>query len=347
MNTRIFFLIAALLLGHSAFAQTNNQSQALAERLERFPQADTNKDGELSLEEWNVFDTRRQAEREARQAAKPKPTHANVPYGDHERQVFDIWITPSDEATPLVIYIHGGGFRSGNKNSINGNSLKAFQDAGLSVAAIHYRLSDVGPYPIYMEDAARCLQTIRHRADEWNINPEKIACYGGSAGAGISLWLGFHDDLADPSSADPIARQSTRIVAAATSNGQSTYDLRHYRKWFNLGDFIIHEAFFPMFEIEKGSDFWSDKRILQLMKDSSSISHLTKDDVPVFMTYGRGNVPVDNDTNPGVWVHHVLLGLKLQEAMEKLGLECTVVSPEHPESRYGSMEAFLIAKLTD
>ena len=118
-------------------------------------------------------------------------------------------------------------------------------------------------------------------------------------------------------------------------------------EWFGLGDFIIHEAFFPMFKIEKGSNFWSDKRILDDMEDSSAITHLTKDDIPVYMTYERGNVPVDGKTNPGVWVHHVLLGLKLQEAMEKIGLECTVVSPEHEETKYGSMESFLISKLID
>ncbi|QXD24853.1 alpha/beta hydrolase [Opitutia bacterium ISCC 51] len=282
----------------------------------------------------------------AQQNTKPQPTHADVAYGDHERHVFDIWLTPSDKPTPLVIYIHGGGFRGGNKN-INANSLKQFQKAGLSVAAIHYRLSDTGTYPIYMEDAARCLQTIRHRANEWNIDSEKIACYGGSAGAGISLWLGFHDDLADPRSSDPISRQSTRIVAAATSNGQSTYDLRDYKAWFDLGDFKIHEAFYPMFGVEKDSDFFSDKRVHKMMADASAINHLTKDDVPVYMTYNRGNVPVNNETNPGIWVHHVLLGIKLQEAMKKLGMECTVVSPEHKETSYGSLENFLIEKLTN
>ena len=136
----------------------------------------------------------------------PVPTHADVSYGTHERNVFDIWITPSDKSTPLVIYIHGGGFRKGNKNTIAKDSLKQFQEAGLSVAAIHYRLSGTGPYPIMMKDAARCLQTIRSRAKEWNLDADKVACYGGSAGAGISLWLGFHEDLADPKSDDPIAR---------------------------------------------------------------------------------------------------------------------------------------------
>jgi acetyl esterase/lipase len=267
-----------------------------------------------------------------------------VAYGPHERNVFDIWLTPSDKPTPLVIYIHGGGFRQGNKN-INPNYLKAFQDAGLSVAAIHYRLSDAGPYPIMMEDAARCLQTIRSRAKEWNLNPDKVACYGGSAGAGISLWLGFHDDLADPKSKDPIARQSTRITAAATINGQPTYDLRTFRKWFGVPDLRNHEALYKFYDVKDESD-WDSPRVKRLMTDAAAITHLTKDDVPVYMTYNRGDVPVTKDTAEGTWVHHVQLGLHLQQAMHKLGMECVVTSPDHPETKYGSLENFLIAKLT-
>jgi len=57
---------------------------------------------------------------------KPIPTYADVAYGEHERQVFDLWITkPSnDRPTPLAIYIHGGGFRGGDKNSINAESIQ-------------------------------------------------------------------------------------------------------------------------------------------------------------------------------------------------------------------------------
>ena len=281
-------------------------------------------------------------------AEKPTPTHRDIAYGNHERQVFDLWLnnSPDNKPTPLVIYIHGGGFRGGNKSSINANSLKQFQKAGFSVAAINYRLSDAGPYPIMMQDAARCLQTIRHRAKEWDINPDKIACYGGSAGAGISLWLGFHDDLADPKSKDPIARESTRITAAATTNGQSTYDLRTFRKWFGVPDLKNHEALYKFYDIKEESD-WDSGRVKKLMKDASAITHLTKEDVPVYMTYNRGNVPVHKNTAEGIWVHHVKLGLKLQEAMAKIGLECHVSSPDHPETVYGSLESFLISKLTE
>ncbi len=341
----LFFLFLASFSFQVSYAQNQvSDEERLAASLERFPASDANKEGELTREEWRNFNNQRRAQQEPQQAKKPAPTHADVTYGPHERHVFDIWLTPSDKPTPLVIYIHGGGFRNGNKNTIAEDSLKQFQDAGLSVAAIHYRLSGTGPYPIMMEDAARCLQTIRSRADEWNLDSDKVACYGGSAGAGISLWLGFHEDLANPDSSDPIARQSTRITAVATRNGQSTYDLRTYRKWFEAPELPNGEAHFPMFGVTDSSE-WDSDHIQSLMEDASPITHLTNDDIPVYMTYTRDNVPVDKNTPAGTWVHHVLLGIKLQHAMKTLDLECRINSPDYPETRYGSFENFLIAKL--
>ncbi len=304
--------------------------------------------GLLTLARPSLFAYSGREDLRGSQDDKPAPTYANYPYGPHERQVFDIWLTASKngEPSPVVIYIHGGGFRGGDKSTIQASSIEQFVEAGLSVAAINYRLSDVGPYPIMMEDAARCLQTIRSCAGEWDLNPEQVACYGGSAGAGISLWLGFHDDLADPDSEDTVARQSTRITAAATINGQPTYDIHTFREWFGVPDLINHEALYPMYDVTADSE-WDSKRVRKLMKDASPITHLTKDDVPVYMTYRRGHVPVDKNTAQGVWVHHPELGLRLQVAMRKLGLECEVDYPGHPVARYESLEAFLISKLKD
>ncbi len=278
----------------------------------------------------------------------PKPTHANVSYGDYEKQAFDIWLVPNaTEPTPMVIFIHGGGFRSGDKSMAPPGVIDQYLKAGIAYVALNYRLSDVGPYPMMMHDAARSLQTIRHRATEWNLDPKKVACYGGSAGAGISLWLGFHEDLADPDRKDLIARQSTRITAAGTLNGQSTYDIRTFREWFGVPDLQHGPALPAFYAVESDAD-WTSERVKKLMTEASSITHLTKkDDVPVYMIYGRPNTVVTAKTGSSEWVHHVKLGLKLQEAMQQVDLECIVtgkdVKPKNDP--YGSLEAFLIAKL--
>jgi len=62
-----------------------------------------------------------------------------------------------------------------------------------------------------MHDGARAVQFLRSKAREWNLNPKAFAASGGSAGTGMSLWIGFHDDMADAASSDLVKRQSTRL----------------------------------------------------------------------------------------------------------------------------------------
>ena len=172
-------------------------------------------------------------ERQRSRPAKPAPTLSDVAYGQHERHVLDFWQATSEKPTPVFVWIHGGGFRGGNKSSIPASLLIPFLRAGVSCASIHYRLSHHAPYPAQMHDSARAIQFIRSKADAWNIDPERMAAGGGSAGSGISQWLAFHDDVADEASDDPVLRESSRIAVAgglATPVGTEMFCLGHIDK---------------------------------------------------------------------------------------------------------------------
>src|SRR5690606_33445327 len=114
----------------------------------------------------------------------------------------------------------------GDKRGVPPGLLRGCLDAGISVASINYRLSHQAPFPAPMEDGARAIQFLRSKAEELGINPDRIGASGGSAGAGISLWVGFHDDLADPDGDDPVGRQSSRLAGMAVLGAQTTYDPR-------------------------------------------------------------------------------------------------------------------------
>ena len=117
---------------------------------------------------------------------KPKaptvpPTLADVPYGKHPKQVIDFYRAESKEPTPVVLYIHGGGWRAGSKNTVG---VKTYLDAGISVVSVEYRFvqeaGDVQP-PVKapLGDAARALQFVRSKAAEWNIDKTRIGATGG------------------------------------------------------------------------------------------------------------------------------------------------------------------------
>ena len=169
----------------------------------------------------------------------PKPTQVNVPYGPHERQVLDFWKADSGKPTPLVFVIHGGGWQGGEKERVNRFvNVQELLQAGISVVAINYRFvkqaTAVGiepPVKAPLHDAARALQFVRSKAAEWKIDKGRIGAAGGSAGACSSLWLAFHDDLADPKSSDPVARESTRLMCAAVIGAQTTLDPQEMQEW--------------------------------------------------------------------------------------------------------------------
>jgi acetyl esterase/lipase len=251
---------------------------------------------------------------EPRGPAQP-PTHRDVKYGPYDRNVMDVWLAESDEPTPVLVSIHGGGFRGGNK-SVSGSLLRECLDSGISVVAITYRLSDQAIAPAQFHDSARAIQFIRHNAKQWNLDPTRIAATGGSAGAGISLWLGFHDDLADPDNEDPVLRQSTRLTCMSVNGGQTSYDPRFIRDLFPDTNTYRHSALAQLFDVEMDKlDELPDEKY-KLFEECSPITHLTKDDPPAQLIYGMGMDAAD--------IHSPRFGKALKEKMDQLGIRCEV-----------------------
>ena len=115
----------------------------------------------------------------AQSGPKLPPTAADFAYGGHERQVLDFYQAESSSPAPLALYIHGGGFMGGDKKSVNQETLKQLLNAGVSVAAINYRLAGQAPLPAAHHDAQRALQTLRSKSKEWNIDKSQVGAFGG------------------------------------------------------------------------------------------------------------------------------------------------------------------------
>ena len=238
-------------------------------------------------------------------------------YGKHKLNKFDLWLAKSDSPTPLVVYIHGGGFRGGDKSRVNQYMLERVLQPGISFASINYRLTGEVPYPAQMHDCARAIQYIRRNAKRWNIDPKRLAAYGGSAGAGISQWLAFHDDMAKPKSKDPVERESTRMSCAIPFNAQCTYDPRQIKKIVpgRAYNNVALKLLYGLPEDWNWDEDEVDEKLDALLKDASPINHLTKDDPPVFVYhFARSNKPGN--------IHHSNFGKHLKNRMDKLGIEC-------------------------
>lgn len=163
------------------------------------------------------------AQKAAPKAPKIKPDLANEHYGPHERHVLDLWKANRTNHRLWWCTSMAAAFARAAKESVSPTLLKLL-DQGISIMAINYRFSPEVTFPAHYMDSARSIQYARAHAKEWNIDPTRIGATGGSAGAGTSLWIGFHDDMADPKSEDPVLRESTRLSCMAVFGAQCTYD---------------------------------------------------------------------------------------------------------------------------
>ncbi len=276
----------------------------------------------------------------------PPPTQANVRYGEFERDVFDFWQAKSDKPTPLLFYIHGGGWMGGDKAGI---AVEPFLKEGISVVSINYRYISqaqdvVPPVKAPLHDAARALQHVRSKAAEWNIDKDRIGASGGSAGACSSLWLAFHPDMADPKSSDPIARESTRLWTAAVNGAQTTLDPKQMREWTPNSKYGGH-AFSKNGEFKTFDDFVAAReRILPWIAEYSPYALVSSDDPAVYLYFSAPPALGQDQKDP---THTSNFGVKLQEHCKANGVACDLVYPGVMDVKHKTINDYLIAKLKE
>ena len=170
---------------------------------------------------------------------------------------------------------------------------------------------------------------------------DKLYYTGGSAGACSSLWLAFHDDLADPNSSDPIARESTRLWCAAVNGAQVSLDPKELLEWIPNYTYGAHAFGLP--NIKALSD--NRDKVLKWIKEYSPIEHVSKDDPPIALFYGKQDTPPVVGTKQKDPTHSGVMGIKLEERLKAAGVECVLVHQDHTNPHYKSAADFLIEKL--
>jgi acetyl esterase/lipase len=294
------------------------------------------------------------AQAQAPRPLNPPPTHPDVAYGPHKKQVLHFWKAAGDQPTPVLFFIHGGGWQGGNRHSVQG-LLAPMLKAGISVVSVEYRFiaearadGVTPPVKAPLHDAARALQFVRSKAAEWGLDKKRIAASGGSAGACSSLWLAFRPDMADPNSADPVARESTRLLTAAVTGAQTTLDPVQMKEWTPNSRYGSHA--FGIFKQVNGRDqadfeaFLAKRdEIMPWIKEFSPYHQVSRDDPGVYLFYGSPPNLGQEERDP---THSANFGLKLKEHMATHGLECELVYPNAPDVKHRTVAEYLVARLT-
>ncbi|KAA5539859.1 alpha/beta hydrolase [Roseiconus nitratireducens] len=257
------------------------------------------------------------------------PTHADVRYGRFHRNTLDVYLPPDPSGpTPVLIYLHGGGWMMGDKGGI---APSWYLQQDIAVVSANYRFTvgspDAAPYPAPMEDAARVVQFVRSRANQWNLDAERVALSGSSAGAVMAMWVAYRDDMADPESDDPVLHQSTRVRCVLPLDAPTTLDPDWILKHVG-GPERIHIAAYPLFRIQALSELQDpEKRVL--VRQASPATYVTADDPPTYLRYHMPltPTPLPPTANPNESIHHPRFGQYLKECLDQAGVPCVFRYP--------------------
>lgn len=266
----------------------------------------------------------------------------NIPCGPHPDNVFDVFLPDADGPTPMVVYIHGGGFTGGDKsaayNGQNGPGIGLLLEAGIAFATLNYRLLDeVDDEGVAkpLGDSRRCLQFMRYHAKSLNLDKPAIAAVGGSAGAGTSLWLGSHDDMADPGSPDPVLRESSRVRAVGILETQATYDLVRWETdifasyGFTLELAVqlgLEQRLLSFYGIDSLDQIEGDPEIVAYRADVDMLALMDAGDAPVWIT--SVNVAEVPPTNTGILFHHPYHARAVMDRANEVGVDQIAYIPE-------------------
>lgn len=206
------------------------------------------------------------------------PAFRDLAYdNDHPSQCVDVYLAETEEPVPAMIYIHGGGWRAGSKSSVP-RWLKDFVTAGkLSVVAVEYRFTDVAIHPAQVNDCLRAIQFVRHNADKWNVDTDRLGVTGGSAGGHLSAYVALHDDIAEPDSKDPVRRHSSRVTCAVSFAGPTDWTLLSSIEH-------RHPAYRQLIGYEPGTP--ATELSADLVRNVSPISFASSDDPPLMQVHG-------------------------------------------------------------
>jgi acetyl esterase/lipase len=155
----------------------------------------------------------------------PKGFHAirdiaYVPHGGHS-QTLDLYIPDVlAKAQPVMVWIHGGGWFSGDKSAPPGMGLL---QRGFVVASINYRLSTEAVFPAQIFDCKAAIRFLRANAKQYGIDSARIGVWGDSAGGQLATLLGTTNGRADYEGTEGILRVSSDVQAVCDWFGPSDF----------------------------------------------------------------------------------------------------------------------------
>jgi acetyl esterase/lipase len=209
--------------------------------------------------------------------------YTEVIYKETKNQhlALDVYNSTTDKSpNPLILVIHGGYWKAGDKGSFYMQRAKEFAELGYTVASINYRLSTEHKFPANIEDLRDGILFLTEHAKEFNIDPSQIMTYGISAGGHLAAFIAL--------SANSDREYVKGLNPSAFKGAISMYGIH------DMSLTIQREH--PFNELYIGTSYESDSTNYI---DASTTQHVDVNDPPILLIHGTldGSVSVKNSDN--------------------------------------------------
>lgn len=216
---------------------------------------------------------------------------------------------PASTPMPVVVFVHGGGWRAGNYE-IRQPLLTKLAEQGFFVASVEYRLSGEAPFPAQIEDCKCAVRYLRAHASKYSINPNAIGAWGTSAGGHLVALLGTAGDARDLEGSGGWDDQSSRVQAVVSSFGPTDLTLAVESADDSGLVALRRETSGPVTMLLGGP--LAQKT--DLARKASPVNYVSKDDPPFLMTHGEDDpvVPIQQSET-------------LDAALKKVGVRTNLI----------------------
>ena len=220
------------------------------------------------------------------------------------------------EGSPLVVWVHGGGWKSGSKQRC---FLKWLANFGYTIASINYRLVDVAKWPAQLHDCKAAIRWLRANAKTYGYNPDCVIAAGSSAGGHLVALLGTTGD-------------NDELEGTVGGNGEQSSRVQAVVDYYGATDFLLRSKTQSWKVNKPGSVVYNllggpANQLVQKAKQASAKFHVTPDDPPLLVFHGvKDTTVLMNQTDA------------IEEAYKKAGLPVTVFRLEN--SGHGGIEFY-------
>ena len=187
----------------------------------------------------------------------------------------DLYLPQSVENPPLVVWIHGGGWRAGSKEKCG---IKWMAEHGYAVASISYRLTDKAIFPAQIHDCKAAIRWLRANKSKYGYSVQKVGVAGSSAGGMLAALVGTSGDVKElEGNVGGNADYSSRVDAVIDFFGASDFILRSKTQ--------PHRANEPGSVVHRLLGGGANEKV-ELAKQASAVTHVSSDDPPVLVFHG-------------------------------------------------------------